>query len=636
MNRYRHDSTPYKKLLHSPYYIILLMAIIIFLVTCISIHRLYQIGIDQQKDRLKEVVESQASMINTIFRHEIDDHNMSIQNVEDEVLHNLIHAHKQFIGFGESGEFTLAKLDNNKIHFLLRHRHNEVNRMNSVLFKDSKLAEPMRRALKGDSGVFVGLDYRGVEVLAAYTTLNYVKWGIVAKIDLSEIRQPYIQETIFGLLGAVALIIIGSIFIIKFTKPLVEEIEYSRKYNRLLFNKSKIGLALTNMKGRLIDVNPAFAKLTGYTQDELSQLYYWDITPKKYQNEEEEQLESLKYTSSYGPYEKEYIHKDGHHINVRLSGSLLHIDGEDLIWSSVEDISEQKKNEIALKEASLVFENTYEGIIITDAKVKITRVNKRFTEITGYEFEDVKGKNPSLLKAGTQNKEFFKKLWKKMDKDGFWIGELDNRRKNGEYFTTLQSITVVTDDDGNVNSYVSVFSDITDRKNYEKNLAYLASHDNLTSLPNRIYFNDTLEKSIHMAKRNDYKIAVLFLDLNKFKNINDTYGHETGDYLLKEVAKRFKSSIREEDIVARLGGDEFAIILNEIQNNDDPIYISKKIIDKVKEELSIKNHKIIPSTSIGISIYPDHAKDAQTLLKHADQAMYTAKKKGFNNYKVYS
>ena len=591
---------------------------------------------NNKKKRLTEVVQSQSSMINMIFEHESGDHNMSIKEVEEEVLNGLMYVHNQFSGFGKSGEFTLAKIVNDKINFLLRHRHNELDRMCSVPFENSKLAEPMRMALKGYSGAFIGLDYRGEKVLAAYTPIKSINWGVVAKIDLSEIQEPYIQETINGILGAIFLILFGSVIIIKLTKPLADEIENSRKYNRLLFNESQMGLALTDLNGNMIDINPAFSELTGYQLDELLELTYWDITPIKYKPKEEEQLDNLMTNGSYGPYEKEYIHKDGHLLNVRLSGSLLNINRESLIWSSVEDITEQKENELALKEASLVFEHTYEGIIITDADKNIIRINKSFTSITGYTFEDVKGKTPSLLNSSTHDKKFYKQMWETISKDGMWCGELHDRRKNSEYFTTLQSITAVKNKEDEVVGYVSVFSDITERKNYENKLSYLVSHDNLTSLPNRVHFNDNLHKAIHMAKRNKYKLAVLFLDLNNFKEVNDTLGHDIGDHLLIEVAKRFTESIREEDTVARLGGDEFAIILNDIKFNEYAINIAKKIIKKVEEPLNIKSHTLMPSTSIGISIYPDHSESAEILLKLADQAMYIAKKKKADKYNLYS
>ena len=182
---------------------------------------------------------------------------------------------------------------------------------------------------------------------------------------------------------------------------------------------------------------------------------------------------------------------------------------------------------------------------------------------------------------------------------------------------------------------MSVFSDINERKKYENRLAHLANHDSLTSLSNRGYFNDNLDKAIHTAKRNKYILGILFLDLNHFKEVNDTMGHESGDALLKEIAKRLKESVREEDTVARLGGDEFAIILQQLQNSQDTIKISKKIIESVSKPFKVDGKVIHPSTSIGISIYPQDATDGETLLKFADKAMYIAKQKEKNKYEFY-
>ncbi len=636
MKRYNQNNDSYKKLLNSPYYLVAFMSAIIIIVTSISIYRLYLTGLQQQEERLQEVVESQSAVINSMINHELIERKTTLQRIEKEVLDNLLYSHKQFSGFGKSGEYTLAKLDHGKIHFMLRHRHHEVDRMNSVPIDDSKIAEPMRKALKGESGVFIGLDYRGEKVVAAYTPIKTLKWGIVAKIDLKEIQEPYINESIKWIALALVLIIFGGGLIIKLTKPLAEEIQRGRNYNRKLFNESPIGLALTNMRGNMMDMNSSFLKMTGYSRDELLKLSYWDITPKEYFEKEQEQLESLIEYGVYGPYEKEYIHKDGHLFYVRLLGSLLKINKENFIWSSIEDITEKKKYELALKEASLVFENTHEGILITDADVKVCRVNSRFTQITGYTLEEIEGKNPSFLNSGVHDKEFYTQMWKQIKEEGSWFGEINDRRKNGEYFTSLQSVSAVKNEKQEVISYISVFADISERKTYEKRLSYLASHDNLTSLPNRMHFNDNLIKAIQVAKRHKAKLAVLFLDLNHFKKVNDTFGHEVGDKLLIEVAKRFKDSIREEDTVARLGGDEFAIILNDVKSKDDVITVCKKVLENIKEPMQIEYHTIVPSTSIGISVYPDNADNAESLLNLADNAMYMAKKKEISGYEFYS
>ncbi|MFA6191350.1 MAG: diguanylate cyclase [Sulfurimonas sp.] len=628
MNRYAQSKESYQKLLKAPYMLIGVMTFIVILITTISIYRLYTIGVEQQLNRLSEVVQGQAVMINIIAEHEIHDHkNSKMNEIEEEVIDELMKAHKQFTGFGETGEYTLAKLNKDKIHFLLRHRHAEVDNMDDVSIEHSQLAEPMRRALNGKIGAFIGKDYRNATVLAAYTPINILGWGIVAKIDLSEIRAPYIKEILYSIVGAVFIILFGSIVIVRFIHPLLKEIEQSREYNRMLFNESPIGFALTDFEGNMIDVNPALLKITGYTEDQLLNLSYWDITPQKYKQHEHEHLKKLLNEKCYGPYEKEYYHKDGHLINVRLSGCLIEKNMKRYIWSSIEDISEHVRNIIALKEAALVFENTHEGILITDENVKVVRINTRFTKITGYTFDEVVGLNPNFLQSGAHDEEFYKNIWKTIQENGSWYGELNDRKKNGEYFATMQSITAIKDDNSKFSGYVSVFSDISDRKTYESNLLHLASHDALTSLPNRTHFHDNLRKAIQNAKRNKYKIAVLFLDLNDFKKVNDTLGHEVGDALLKEVSNRLKDCLRGADTVARLGGDEFAIVLQEIKSIDNAVEVAQKIIQKVSEPFKVGEEILIPSTSIGISIYPEHSDDGDKLLKLADKAMYVAKQR---------
>lgn len=627
MKKYHEKKESYEKLLKAPYQLIIFMILIVILISSIVLYRLYIIGFEEQKNRLTEVVQSQAVMINMMAEHEIHDHQEKEKTyIENEILQTLMLAHKKFQGFGKTGEYTLAKLDKDNIQFLLRHRHNGVDNMKSVARENGNLAEPMRLALSGKTGYIVGSDYRSTTVLAAYTPIESLGWGIVAKIDLSEIKAPYIQEAIFELIGGILVIVIASILIILFIHPLTDEIESGRQYNRMLFDKSPIGLALTDMNGKMIDVNPAFLKLVGYTKEELANMSYWEITPEKYKLQEDQQLKKLLAEGYYGPYEKEYIHKDGHLLDVRLSGCMLKKDDNNFIWSTIEDITEKKKNDRAIKEASLVFEHTHEGIMITDADARITRINSTFTKITGFTFDEVEGMNPKFLQSGSHVKEYFKNIWDQINNTGSWYGELNNRRKNGEFFTTLQSITAVKNKNGSVSGYVSVFSDISERKNYEKKLAYLSTHDELTSLANRMHFQNNLNQAIHIAKRNKYKIAVFFLDLDKFKEINDTLGHEVGDLLLKEVAKRLKECVREEDSVARLGGDEFTIILSELKSSADALEVAQKIRRRISEPFNVDENTLIPSTSIGISIYPDHGEDGDTLLKLADKAMYSAKK----------
>jgi diguanylate cyclase (GGDEF)-like protein/PAS domain S-box-containing protein len=276
------------------------------------------------------------------------------------------------------------------------------------------------------------------------------------------------------------------------------------------------------------------------------------------------------------------------------------------------------------------------GIMIADANKNITRINSTFTKITGYTVEEVLEKNPRFLQSGFHDQNFYNELWEKIDSDGVWYGEITNKRKNGEYFTAIQSITAVVDEKGVINGYVSVFSDISDRKNYELQLAHTATHDSLTTLSNRLFYNTNLEQAIQTAKRNQNRIGVLFIDLNRFKEVNDTLGHETGDDLLKEVALRLVKSVREEDTVSRFGGDEFAIILRELSVPQDVLKIVQKILEIVEKPFYINDHFLQPSLSIGVSIYPDDGEELTVLLKKADEAMYRVKQKRELKYQFYN
>lgn len=602
------------------YYLIMIMTVIVFLVEGATLGVLYTVGFEQQRQRLLEIVESRAGMIEAMAAG--DDANA------EAVLAQVEASHARFAGFGQSGEFTLASLDGDQIRFLLRHRHGAQEPIRPIAMTDT-LAEPMRRALQNTTGTVVGADYRGVRVLAAHHPIGTLGWGIVAKIDVTEIQAPYVRAVAYGVLGSLVLIIAGSRFFIRVLQPMVAGIERQRQYNRMLFNESPMGLVLSDMEGNLIDVNPAFADLIGYTTEEACRLSYWDITPGKYHKQEEAILEQLYTTGRYGPYDKEYIHKDGHRFEVRLSGTLIQRDGTAYIWSTAQDITEAKRQEALLRQASLVFDHTHEGIMVADASAAIIRINATFSKITGYLPEEVLGENPRLLQSGRHDDTFYAAMWQQIATEGSWYGELWNRRKNGEVFATLQSITSVVDEAGRITGYVSVFSDISEIKSYQDRLSYQAKHDPLTSLPNRIHFNDYFDQMIRSARRHGRELGVLFLDLNRFKSINDTLGHKAGDTLLQTVATRLRDNIREEDIAARLGGDEFAVVLNDV-SRENVVKVARKLLQAICEPVTLEGQTLTPSISIGISRYPRHALNAEQLLHAADKAMYRAKKSGEN------
>jgi diguanylate cyclase (GGDEF)-like protein/PAS domain S-box-containing protein len=274
----------------------------------------------------------------------------------------------------------------------------------------------------------------------------------------------------------------------------------------------------------------------------------------------------------------------------------------------------------------IVFENSLEGITVTDAHSRIQLVNKAFVDTTGYSAEEVIGKTPAILKSGKQDADFYSNFWAALQKDGEWRGEIWNQRKNGSVYAEWLNVSAVKNPRGEVEHYVAIFSDITERKEREEMITFQAFHDALTGLPNRLLFKDRLEQALVQARRyKDRTPAIMFLDLDKFKQVNDTLGHDVGDLLLKEVANRLKCCVRSVDTVARLGGDEFTVLLPEITGEMDADAVAAKILAVMQEPIKLGPEDRVVSTSIGISMYPKDGRDADALMKSADAAMYHVK-----------
>jgi diguanylate cyclase (GGDEF)-like protein/PAS domain S-box-containing protein len=282
-----------------------------------------------------------------------------------------------------------------------------------------------------------------------------------------------------------------------------------------------------------------------------------------------------------------------------------------------------------------MFHGSSEAMLIADAEQNIVTVNPAFTLITGYEAADVVGKNPKVLSSGRQSAEFYRAMWRGIREEGQWQGEIWNRRKSGEVFPEWLSISVVRSGKGEVINYISLFSDITERKAAEQKIEFLAHYDALTKLPNRALFADRLELALIMAGRSEKKAALLFLDLDKFKSINDTLGHLAGDLLLQSVAARLKSCVRESDTVCRQGGDEFLILLSEVSSKHDVESVAQKIIATMAIPHQIEGQELVSTISVGISLFPDNATNSEGMVRCADDAMYRAKERGRNNYQFF-
>lgn len=293
--------------------------------------------------------------------------------------------------------------------------------------------------------------------------------------------------------------------------------------------------------------------------------------------------------------------------------------------------NQQRAAAIKLEQAATVFEHSKEGIIVTDADNRIISVNRSFVEITGYHLDEVVGRDPRLLSSGRQDDDFYYQMWKSISTTGSWQGEVWNRRKNGEVYPESLTIICVENAAGDVINHLAIFSDISERKLAEDRIQQLAHYDVLTGLPNRVLFSDRLEQAMIAAQRNQSQVSLLFLDLDRFKQINDTLGHGIGDQLLQRVAQRLLDCVREQDTVSRQGGDEFIAVLLDTDIAGAEL-VAEKVLKSVTKLYSIEGHDLRISASIGISVFPDHAQDADSLIKYADVAMYKAKEGGRNRY----
>lgn len=296
-----------------------------------------------------------------------------------------------------------------------------------------------------------------------------------------------------------------------------------------------------------------------------------------------------------------------------------------------------KETEQKLKLAACVFDNTLDGVLITDIHGAILSVNPAFVEITGYSQEEVIGKNPRILQSNRHGPEFYSDMWKEIKENGLWKGEVWNRHKSGEDYLQRMTVSMVRRDvDDEPMRYVSVFSDITELWRKDEYIKHLAFHDPLTNLPNRTLLMERLNQKLLSSERECCDLAVMFLDLDGFKIINDQYGHNIGDELLKNISSRLLVQVRKSDTVARVGGDEFIFILNKPQNKDDIIYVGNRIINAISEPIDIMGETFNIGISIGVAQYPTNGNTAVELIRNADIAMYNAKNLGRNTIQFYS
>lgn len=403
------------------------------------------------------------------------------------------------------------------------------------------------------------------------------------------------------------------------------------------FHASPDGLLLSRQSdGLLIEVNEGFSHLTGYTSATSLDQSTLDLGIWVDLNERKHMLELMKRDGFVRDFICRIRHVDGRIRLCELSSRPLPIGEEDCMLTIARDITERQQMQEKLQQAATVFESTAEGVLITDTRQNISAVNRAFSEITGYSEAEALGHTPRLLASGLHDSAFYAAMWHQLTTQGHWQGEISNRRKNGELYPSWLTISAVRNSDQVVTHFVAVFADISSLKLAQARLDYQAHHDPLTGLPNRTLFESRLQAALNGQQESGNQGAVLFLDLDRFKHINDSLGHPVGDLLLKDIAVRLKEQLRDIDTVARLGGDEFIILLPGLQQASDAQYLANKLLDCFTPPFQAGEHEFFISASIGTSLYPQDGTDVATLVKNADAAMYRSKAKGRNRVESYT
>ncbi|MDO8208079.1 MAG: EAL domain-containing protein [Gallionella sp.] len=412
------------------------------------------------------------------------------------------------------------------------------------------------------------------------------------------------------------------------------------KLHAAALEASANAIIITDKDSLIKWANPAYSKLTGYALEDAVGKCPKELVKSGLQDQAF--YEVLWQTILSGEvWQGEVVNKrkDGTLFNQEMTITPVRTEnGEITHFIAIkQDISDRRQTEERLREAAAVMEHTHDGVVITDTTPRILVVNEAYTTITGYSAEDAIGKNPNIISSGRAGKDFYEAMWASVLKDGYWQGEVWNRRKNGECYPQLLTISTIYDDEQKPVRYVGVFADITQLKENQAKLEFMAHHDPLTKLPNRSLAESRLEHEIEQAHRHLHQIAVLFIDLDRFKAVNDSFGHLVGDELLCAVSERLGQRVREGDTLGRLGGDEFILLATPLTDTQDAAVIARDFIEVLSEPFKLSdNHEVFIGGSIGISLFPQDGVTVLELMKNADAAMYLAKRNGRNQFSFYT
>jgi diguanylate cyclase (GGDEF)-like protein/PAS domain S-box-containing protein len=463
---------------------------------------------------------------------------------------------------------------------------------------------------------------------------------------LNNIEMPFRRrggEQFTGLLSAQHIDIDGqpalviAVRDITAVKRTQQQLQLSEEKFAKAFHASPDGLLITRLDdGAILEANEGFFHITGYDAREAIGRTTLELDLWSDPQDREEMVARVRNQGAMRDFRAWINTRSGQRRLGELSGQPILIDGEPCMLTIARDITEREQMQERLHQAATVFESTAEGVMITDLEQRITAVNRAFTSITGYSEAEALGQSPRLLASGRHDSAFYAAMWHQLAAEGHWQGEIWNRRKDGELFPEWLTISAVRDQSGLTTHFVGVFADISSLKQAQDRLDYQAHHDPLTGLPNRMLFESRLDNALNDARTDHSRGAVLFLDLDRFKHINDSLGHPVGDLLLKSIAQRLREQLRDVDTVARLGGDEFIVLLPGLHQPRDAERVATKLLTCFNAPFQADGHEFFISSSIGISLFPEDGNDVATLVKNADAAMYSSKAKGRNRVEFYT
>jgi diguanylate cyclase (GGDEF)-like protein/PAS domain S-box-containing protein len=556
---------------------------------------------------------------------------------------------------GEGRYQALREELNQLVHSVMRHGLGGEDSLSGEIHWRVERLNKLRNGLPEELHILTGNVLAHAQVIAQYRAvvdnatqrivfphLVEVIGSLVKAAGNAALRKEQRAENYRFALGLLAILLLLTVAgaIVRLMKNTRELAENHRFLERISDNIGD-GVLATDKQGRVIFANREALNLVGWTRAELLGRNLHDTfhanPDGSPHNPETCVMRQCAIHGNVCRSENEYFaRRDGSIFPVALVNVPLAEEGEIGAVTVFRDMTQARERDKELRLAHTVFENSPYGITITDRAAHILDVNPAFTAITGYAKEEVIGANPRILQSGAQGYEFYRKMWQTLSEHGHWKGEMRNRRKNGEIYPEWMHIRAVRDSGGEISQYVAIFSDITEHEQATRQLEYLSNYDTLTGLPNRVLFQDRLIHAIAQPLRQGRLLALLFLDLDHFKAINDTLGHGVGDLVLKAVAQRLQVCVGANGTLSRLSGDQFGVLLDSIGSVAEVAGVSRDLLESLSAPFHIDSHDIYTSACVGVTLYPLDGDDAETLLINADAAMFRAKEMGHGGLQFFS